>query len=348
MVVSVVGGVVVLAVWGVAVGIVPVIALWAAGGVGGACGGVLDGGQGVAVGEHFEDAVRKALAVVADLVWGAVAAAVLAPQGVVVVLDCLEHQREADRVESGVEHTHAGGLVDEQRSRAVAALAVQRGPDGVRVVAGHERLGVAAQHLRRDLGSGFEEVCGGVDGFGTGLACGVGEHGGMFGGELAHCEAACHIGHLGNLLADLDSALRVAGAHTRLVSQHRAARTRTRSFQRGGSAQQQRFCRRTQPSARGDDLSERFAARIAQRHPRRPGDHVTRPAQHRQHRLDRKHGLHRLDWQRHRLNRLDRKRQPGRRSHSNVAHRHGARRHSRRHVTANACALHERHRKHTV
>ena len=184
-----------------------------------------------------------ALVVVADLVGCAVASAVLAPLGVVVVLDCLEHQCVADWVESGVEHAHAGGLVDEHGGAAVAALTIQRRLRSVGIVAGCEVACVAAQHLGCDRCGGFEEFCGVVDGLGAGLPGSVGEHFGVFCGEVAGSEAACDIGHLGDLFADLDGALGPAHAQACLVAQRRAARSRTGSLQSRCGVQQQRLCR---------------------------------------------------------------------------------------------------------
>ena len=240
--VSAVAGIAVAAPVVIAAPAVPVVGLWAAGGVGGVGGGVVDGGQGVAVGDDLKKAVGEALAVVADSAGRCVASAVETPQGVVVVLECLAHQREADRVELGVQHTHPAGLIDKQRPTALAALTAQLALSSGGVVAGRELLGLVAQRLRRHHRGGFEQLGCGVDRVGAGAPRSVGEHSRVLDVQLAHRQAPSHVGHLGDLLADLDGAPGVALAHTRPADQRRAARTRTRGFERGGRCEQHCVC----------------------------------------------------------------------------------------------------------
>ena len=165
---------------------------------------------------------------------GTVASAVETPQCVVVVLERLAHQREADRVELGVQHTHPSRVVDEQRRTALTALTAQLALSSLRIVTGRERFGLFAQLLRRHLRGGFEQFCCGVDRVGAGAPLSVGEHSGVLGVQLARREPASDIGHLRDLLAGLDGALGVAPAQPRPAHQRTAARSRTGGFERSG------------------------------------------------------------------------------------------------------------------
>ena len=146
----------------------------------------------------------------------------------------MAHQREADWVELGVQHTHPGGLIDEQRRAPCAALTGQLGLPSGGVVTGRELLGLVAQRLGRHPRGGFEQLGSGVDRVGAGAPRSVGKHSRVLGIELARREAPSNIGHPGDLLAGLDGALGVALAHTRPAHQRAAARPSTGGFERCG------------------------------------------------------------------------------------------------------------------
>ena len=97
---------------------------------------------------------------------------------------------------------------------------------------GREPAGLVAQRLGRHLRGGFEQLGCGIDRVGAGAPRSVGKYLGVLDVQLARREAACHVRHLGDLLAGLDGALGVALAQPRPAHQRSTARPRTGGLER--------------------------------------------------------------------------------------------------------------------